>query len=65
MTDKAPDTTETTADAKADAKVAKDNDGNAVLDFADYASAAAQAKAIGKGATVEHIGTAFHVATGK
>lgn len=53
------------SDAKeAKASVVKNDAGEAVLDFATFDAATAQAKALGKGAKVEHIGTAFHVATG-
>lgn len=55
----------TTSDAK-DKVVRRDPEdpkSDPVLDFATFADAEAQAKALGKGARVEPIGTAYHVAT--
>ena len=60
------DTTTAKADDKDDdksasSKIVKRDDGTPVLDFASFADAVAQAKAIGKGAWTEAIGTAVRV----
>lgn len=58
-----------TQNDKADAKAGivrrdpEDPKSDPVLDFATYAEAEAQAKALGKGASVVAIGTAYHVET--
>jgi membrane protein involved in colicin uptake len=52
------------AEAKASASVVKDAAGNPILDFINEPEAVAQAKALGKGASVVAIGVAYHVEKG-
>jgi hypothetical protein len=57
------DTPSTTSSDKVIRQDPEDPKSPPVVDFADYATAEAQAKALGKGATVEAIGTAYRVVT--